>query len=199
MILFVFLSSFFLHIYRLVYESEFEFHEVRLTGMKTILYSPLVLLLMASLSFSEDWYSFYIQCVATSSEEASCYQSIRDYLSTEEGRKQAEEIGFKRRLYRDQNQISSQAIVISNRIQQMENFLLSSLNGAEENSVSAYCLQEKRNQIQIIKKHVDKLKASFMTPGIAEQKAQIETDYQLILSLNSRANEVYQQARKCLQ
>lgn len=170
-----------------------------MTEMKRVLFLTLVYLLIPSVSFSEDWYSHYIQCVATSIEEASCYQSIRDYLATEEGRKQAEEIGFKRRLYRDQNQISSQAIVISNRIQQMENFLLSSLNGAEENSVSAYCLEEKRNQIQIIKKHIDKLKAAFMTPGIAEQKAQVESDYQLMLSLNSRANEVYQQSRKCLQ
>lgn len=151
--------------------------------------------------FGQDWYSYYVQCVATSSQEANCYQEIRDFLATEEGRRQAEEIGFKRRLYRDQNQISSQSIIISNRIQQMQRFLMSSLAHQESNepSLRRYCLNEKKNQIEIILKQVEALKSSLLSHSDAAQNEQSETDYQLMLSLNTRANEVYQQARKCLQ
>lgn len=165
-----------------------------------------VLTILLLLSFSpqsraEDWYSYYVQCVSTSSQESSCYQEIREFLATEEGRRQAEEIGFKRRLYRDQNQISSQSIIISSRIAQMEKFLASTLlnQAYEDNSLRNYCLNEKKNQIEIIRKQVENLKDSLLKQSEAARNEQVETDYQLLLSLNSRANEVYQQARRCLQ
>lgn len=166
----------------------------------------IVLMLFVSLglispAFSQDWYSYYLQCVATSSQESSCYESIREYLSTPEGKKQAKEIGFRRRLFRDQEQVTSQSIVISNRIQQMENFLNLTIQKGEasSNAPRSYCLREKKNQMDIIKNNVEKLKASILAQNNATHDGQIESDYQLMLSLNLRANEIYEQARQCLQ
>ena len=198
LILLNFFPSLFLHSFQIISRFDWKPYEVRSAVIRIFTFFFFAISLQV---LGEDWYSYYIQCVATSSQEASCYQEIRDFLATEEGRRQADEIGFKRRLYRDQNQISSQSIIISNRIQQMEKFVISSLANqeSEEQSLRRYCLNEKKNQIEMILKQVETLKSSLLSQSDAAQNEQSETDYQLMLSLNTRANEVYQQARKCLQ
>jgi hypothetical protein len=166
--------------------------------------SLLVILLLISGKLSaagSDWYSYYIQCVATSSQEATCYDAIREFLATEEGRRQAEEIGFKRQLFRDSNQVVTQAVVISNRIVQMETYLSNALEKAKEDkdAIRAYCLHDKNREMTALKRNVDEKKSNMLQKANHSGPEFIESEYQLILSLNSRANELYLQARKCLE
>jgi len=152
-----------------------------------------------------DWYAYYVQCVATSSQESVCYQAIQDYLMTEEGQQQAKEIGFKRRLASSSDQIPSQVIVISNRITQMDRYLSSMLEKArggrdeEQNVVMSFCLQEKKALIASLNKVIEEKKNTLL--NLAAQSPlndKIESEYQLFLSINGRANEIYQQARECI-
>lgn len=155
----------------------------------------------SSFGSSFDWYSYYIQCVATSSQESNCYEAIREYLSTEEGKQQAQEVGFKRQQFRDSGQVASQAVVILTRIQQMEAYLLGAVEKAkdENDPVRTYCISEKNLQMVALRKNVEEKKNSLLSRVNQANAQLIEEDYQLILSLNSRANELYLQARKCLE
>ena len=162
----------------------------------------LALLIAGKLSAaSSDWYSYYIQCVATSSQEATCYDAIREFLSTEEGKKQAAEIGFKRTLFRSPNQVVTQALVISNRVEQMETYLSQALEKAREDkdAMRTYCLNDKNREMVAVKRNVNEKKSHMLQIATQSHPEIIENDYQLILSLNSRANELYLQARKCLE
>lgn len=148
---------------------------------------------------NEDWYSFYLQCVATSSQEVTCYDAIRDFLATEEGRKQAQELGFKRKLYRDHSNLVSHSIAISQRVNQMHSYLLEVVNSTqqEKDTLRSYCLSEKIEQMVHIKNSVDEI-AGHLTQGTsATWVKENDTKYEMLLALNSRANQVYQQARKC--
>ncbi|NBT59563.1 hypothetical protein EBT16_12340 [bacterium] len=159
----------------------------------------LVSLFLSQLSSAgSDWYSYYVQCIATSSQEAQCFEAIREFLSTEEGQKQALEIGFKRRLNQDSNQVASQAVVISNRLQQMETYLFSALEQAKEDTVRTYCLSDKHLQISTLKRSVEERKGQLLQNVNRVSPGALEGDYQALLSLNSRANEIYLQARKCM-
>lgn len=151
-------------------------------------------------SFGSDWYSYYIQCVATSSQESQCFDGIREFLATEEGKKQASEIGFKRRLYRDSSQISSQSVVISNRISQMQNYLSTALEKAtdEKDTVRIYCLSDKSQRISNIRRNAEEIKNKLILQVNQASSEATDGEYQELLSLNSRANEIYLQARKCL-
>lgn len=155
------------------------------------------LFLSSLLSANQDWYSYYVQCVAVSSDEETCYQPIRDFLATSEGRQQAQELGFKRKRNLNNGQISVQSVVIVNRIYQMENYLINALDKAREegDTIRSYCLAEKKDQVATIKKAIEEKKSEIL----ATDQGQAEGNYQLMLSLNSRANELYQQARKCIE
>jgi len=153
-------------------------------------------------SDSTDWYSYYVQCVATSTQESTCYEAIRDYLMTEEGQKRAREIGFKRKLQISVGQISSQAVVVANRITQMERYLESMLNKVKEEGegIVSYCLQEKQLLISALVKSADE-KKQILVKLVSESSAieKLESEYQILLSINTRANEIYSQARQCIQ
>ncbi|NBX76536.1 MAG: hypothetical protein EBQ92_08270 [Proteobacteria bacterium] len=172
--------------------------------IKTAVRVSLVFLLLIAVKIfaaSSDWYSYYIQCVASSSQESTCYDAIRDYLSTEEGKKQAEEIGFKRQLFRDSNQVITQAVVISNRIVQMETYLSNALEKAreEKDAIRSFCLNDKSREMAALKRNVDEKKSHVLQIANQAVPEAVENEYQLILSLNSRANALYLQARKCLE
>ena len=164
----------------------------------------LAMLLLISVKLSaagSDWYSYYIQCVATSSQESTCYDAIREFLATEEGKRQAAEVGFKRQLFRDANQVVTQAVVISNRIQQMGSYLSHALEKAREDkdAIRTYCLNDKNREMAALKRNVDEKKSHVLQTANQSGIEFIDSEYQLILSLNSRANELYLQARKCLE
>lgn len=149
----------------------------------------------------EDWYSFYLQCVATSSQEVTCYDAIRDFLATEEGRKQAQELGFKRKLYRDHSNLVSHSIAISQRVNQMHSYLLEVVNASQEgekDTLRFYCLNEKIEQIAHIKNSVTEIASHLTQLSATHGMKESDTKYEMLLALNSRANQVYEQARKCL-
>jgi|688.fasta_scaffold43619_5 hypothetical protein len=153
------------------------------------------------LSANQDWYSYYVQCVAGSNDEENCYQSIRDFLSTPEGHQQAQELGFKRKRNFNDGQVSVQSVVIVNRIGQMENYLISALDKArdEGDTIQTYCLAEKKEQVMKLKKSIEEKKSEILNLVQSVDQEKIESHYQIMLSLNSRANELYQQARKCIE
>lgn len=162
-------------------------------------------LLSASVySDSTDWYSYYVQCVATSPQESACYEAIRDYLMTDEGRNRARELGFKRKLQMSAGQISSQAVVVANRIVQMERYLESMISQVKEEedkeNILGYCLQEKKNLISALVKSAEEKKQILVRMvSESQQLEKLEGDYQMLLSINVRANEIYSQARQCIQ
>ena len=107
---------------------------MRMSSCQLLLVSFAFLFLGSTSLFSDssDWYSYYVQCVATSPQESTCYEAIRDFLLTEEGQARARELGFKRKLQMSVGQISSQAVVVANRIAQMDRYLDSMLNEVKD-------------------------------------------------------------------
>lgn len=172
--------------------------------MKLSLSSYLLVLifLQATTLFANgsDWYSYYIQCVANSSQEETCYQPVQEFLASDEGRKQAKEMGFKRQRRNNLEQMVAQSVVITSRLQQMENYLVSALETASEESdtVRTYCLIEKQAQIRTLKKSAEEKKDELFKSSKNDSAPSAEDQYQSLLSFNSLANEIYQQARKCL-
>ncbi|NBX93199.1 MAG: hypothetical protein EBQ85_08225 [Proteobacteria bacterium] len=144
---------------------------------------------------NQDWYSYYVQCVAVSSDEASCYQPIREFLQTEEGKRQAEALGFKRKLSINSREVSSQFVIVLSRVAQMDQYLSKALDRAKEQgkTIQGYCLAEKKDSVVKIKTTLEQRKSE--KSSVSESR---EDDYQVLLSLNARANEIYQQAQKCL-
>ncbi|NBW99551.1 hypothetical protein EBR03_08270 [bacterium] len=147
-----------------------------------------------------DWYTYYIQCVANSSQEETCYQAVQEFLASDEGRKQAKELGFKRQRQNNLEQMVAQSVVITSRIQQMESYLASAMETASEDSdtVRTYCLIEKQAQIRTLKKSAEEKKEELFKTPQNDSNRKVEDQYQTLLSFNSLANEIYQQARKCL-
>jgi len=166
-----------------------------------LLFGFLLLFSVKVFAASSDWYSYYIQCVASSSHEASCYDAIRDFLATDEGKKQAVEIGFKRQLFRDASQVVTQVVVISHRIEQMSNYLTVALEKAQDDkdSVRSYCLENKNRELAALRRNIEEKKSHMVQTANQALPEAVESDYQLILSLNTRANELYLQAKKCLE
>lgn len=172
--------------------------------MKLSLASQFLLLVflqaMPLVADGSDWYSYYIQCVASLSPEETCYQAVQEFLASDEGRKQAKEMGFKRQRQNNLEQMVAQSVVITSRLQQMENYLVSALETASEESdtVRTYCLIEKQAQIRTLKKSAEEKKDELFKSSKNDSAPSAEDQYQSLLSFNSLANEIYQQARKCL-
>ena len=177
---------------------------MRMSSCQLLLVSFAFLFLGSTSLFSDssDWYSYYVQCVATSPQESTCYEAIRDFLLTEEGQARARELGFKRKLQMSVGQISSQAVVVANRIAQMDRYLDSMLNEVkdEPDSILNYCLKEKKALLSALVKSAEEKKqvlVKLASDSSAPEK--FESDYQMLLSINTRANEIYSQARQCIQ